>query len=90
MVPPASRDTHMSKTKKKAGSATPAKRENKTDKVLALLRRNGGASVSEITAATNWQPHSTRAVLTGFRKKGITIQKQRVDGVTRYSIELAA
>jgi hypothetical protein len=31
-------------------------------------------------------PHSARAMLTGLRKKGFTLDKTRVDGVTRYAI----
>ena len=76
----------MSKSKKKIAPATPAQSERKTEKVLAMLRRDGGASIGEITAATNWQPHSARAVLTGFRKKGFALDRAKVDGVTRYSI----
>lgn len=76
----------MSKSKKRAASAIAAKGESKTEKVLALLQRDGGASINEITETTDWQPHSARAVLTGFRKKGIAIEKAKVDGVTHYSI----
>jgi len=59
---------------------------SKNDKVVALLKRQGGASLVEITKATGWLPHSARAVLTGFRKKGFTIDKAKTDGVTRWSI----
>jgi len=75
----------------KANSSKPtlngkAKRQRKSDKVLAMLRRDGGASLTEITKATGWLPHSARAVLTGFRKKGFTIAKSKVDEVTRWTI----
>ena len=37
--------------------------------------------------ATGWQPHSTRAFLTGLRKKGNNlIKEQRPDGSTAYRI----
>ena len=52
-----------------------------------LLGRDGGASLDEITAATQWLAHTARAALTGLRKRGHTINKAKVDGVTRYSIE---
>ena len=74
----------MAKTK--TTKTAPAKRTNKNDKVIALLKREGGASLAEITKATGWLPHSARAVLTGFRKKGFKIEKAKVDGVTRWSI----
>ena len=82
----------MPKTKSSKTSAATAagKRstasENKTGRVIALLRRGGGASLTEITDATGWLPHSARAVLTGLRKKGYAIEKAKVDGVTRWSI----
>ena len=77
----------MAKDKKaKSAPATPAKAPSKNDSVIALLKRDGGASLAEITNATGWQPHSARAVLTGFRKKGHAIDKAKADGVTRWSI----
>jgi predicted ArsR family transcriptional regulator len=76
----------MSKDSNKGASPAPAKAQSKKDKLLALLRADGGASISEITDATNWQPHSARAVLTGLRKKGFTLDKAKVEGVTHYSI----
>lgn len=75
----------MSKTKKPA-AATRATNSTKTEMVVVLLRRDGGASIEDLTRATNWQPHSTRAALTGLRKKGFAIDKAKVHGVTRYSI----
>lgn len=51
--------------------------------VLALLRREGGATLGELVQATGWLPHTTRAALTGLRKKGHAIARGRVrpDGV---------
>lgn len=71
------------------GSAATAKASSKNENVIALLERDGGASLAEITDATGWLPHSARAVLTGFRKKGYTIDKLKTDGVTRWSITAA-
>lgn len=76
------------KTLNSAPEAPPAT-GNKTGRVIALLRRPGGASLAEITDATDWLPHSARAVLTGLRKKGHSIEKCKVDGVTRWSITVA-
>lgn len=77
----------MAKDKKtKFAPAAAAKIPGKNDTVIALLKREGGASLAEITTATGWQPHSARAVLTGFRKKGYAIEKAKTDGVTRWSI----
>lgn len=75
----------MSKTKAK-DLASAAKPQRKTDTALALLRQAGGASLSEITQATGWLPHSARAVLTGFRKRGYTLGKSKLDGISRYVV----
>jgi len=51
--------------------------------VLTLLRRDDGATLEEMIAATGWLPHTTRAVLTGLRKKGHLIERgKRVDITT--------
>ena len=77
----------MAKDKKaKAAPAASAKAPSKNDSVIALLKRDGGASLSEITHATGWQPHSARAVLTGFRKRGYSIERAKADDGTRWSI----
>lgn len=59
---------------------------SKTDEVVALMRRETGASLDEITAVTDWKPHSARAVLSGLKKKGYAITRQKVDGTSRYFI----
>ena len=64
--------------------ATP--KQSKTATVLALLSRGEGATLADLIAATGWLPHTTRAALTGLRKKSHAIEKIKVDGVTRYSI----
>lgn len=48
-------------------SATP--RTSKASAVLALLQRDDGATFAELIEATGWQPHTTRAALTGLRKE---------------------
>ncbi len=64
--------------------------ESKIAIVTRLLQREHGANLNELVAATGWQPHTTRAVLTGLRKKGHAISKDKVGGVTRYAISTAA
>ncbi len=62
-------------------------RRTKTDTILGLLQRPAGASISELTTATGWQPHSVRAALTGLRKKNHEVVRTKDDqGVTRYCI----
>lgn len=73
-----------------AEQAPPAKAAKKIDTVLDLLRREQGATIAELIEATGWLPHTTRAALTGLRKKGHVIDKATRDGVTCYSIAAAA
>lgn len=60
--------------------------QTKAALVLGLLQRSQEAALDELVVATGWLPHTTRAALTGLRKKGHVIAKQKVDGVTRYTI----
>ena len=68
------------------GAAPAEKRATKQGIVLDLLHRNEGASLADLVAVTDWLPHTTRAALTGLRKKGHTIVRNQVDGVARYVI----
>jgi Protein of unknown function (DUF3489) len=59
--------------------------------VIDLLRRADGASVVHLTEATGWLPHTTRAALTGLRKRGYAVVRQRVGaGDSVYRIPHAA
>jgi len=49
---------------------SPAPRSTKAQIVVDLLLRPEGSSLDQLVTATGWQPHTTRAVLTGLRKKG--------------------
>ena len=55
--------------------------------VIDLLRREDGAPVSELMAITGWLPHTTRAALTGLRKRGYAVVRQVADGGSVYRIE---
>ena len=58
----------------------------KTARLIAMLQSDPGACIIEIAAAFGWLPHTTRAALTGLRKRGHAIARSNVDGVTRYRI----
>lgn len=65
-----------------------ASRSTKSAAVTKLLSRNKGATLGEIMAITHWQPHSTRAFLTGLRKKGVDLLREtRSGGETSYRID---
>ena len=46
--------------------------------VINLLRRADGASIVDLTEATGWLPHTTRAALTGLRKRGYAVLRECV------------
>jgi hypothetical protein len=63
---------------------------SKSSAVVALLQREQGATLAEMIEATDWLPHTTRAALTGLRKKGHVIEKTKRDEVTCYRIAVTA
>lgn len=64
-------------------------RSNKTSLVVGLLEREEGASITDLAGATGWLPHTTRAALTGLRKKGHDVERfAHADG-SRYRIQKA-
>ena len=67
-----------------------APRVTKAGAVIALLQRAEGATLAEMIAATGWLPHTTRAALTGLRKKGHAIDKYKRDDTTCYRIAAVA
>jgi len=54
-----------------------SRRLTKQDQILALLSREEGASIDALMAATGWLPHTVRAALSGLRKKGHAIDRQK-------------
>ena len=48
--------------------------------VTEMLSANGGATLDALIEATGWLPHTTRAALTGLRKRGFSIERTREDG----------
>jgi hypothetical protein len=71
-----------------AGSdAVAAKPPSKQVLILDLLTRGEGASLLELTDATGWLPHTTRAALSRLRSGGKALAKsKREDGATAYRI----
>jgi Protein of unknown function (DUF3489) len=49
----------------------------KTARVIGLLQRDHGATLAELIAATDWLPHTTRAALTGLRRRGFIVMLDR-------------
>lgn len=58
----------------------------KTGMIVSLMERAEGATLEDMTGATGWLPHTTRAALTGLRKRGHEIASTKVDGVRTYRV----
>lgn len=68
-------------------SAPPTiKRVTKTDQLITLLRRPDGASIEEMVEALGWLPHTARAALTGLKKKGHQVVRDKAGSVTVYKV----
>ena len=70
-----------------AAKATPTKPPTqragtKQAQVIAMLQRPEGATIAEIVAATAWQAHSARGVISGVLKKkmGLVVGSTKEDG----------
>ena len=62
----------------------PARRRSgtKQEALIAMLRTEGGATIEEIVAALEWQPHTARGAMSGALKKklGLIITSEKVEG----------
>ena len=61
------------------GSPTSPRSGTKIAQVIELLQRGDGATLAELVVATGWLPHTTRAALTGLRKRGYAVGIDRAD-----------
>ena len=76
------------KSSKGAAAKTEARAGSKKEIVLALLRREHGATLGEIAKATDWQNHSIRGFVSGHvtKKMGLKVESTRTDGERTYRI----
>lgn len=71
-------------------TANPKPSKTKVAKLLELLQTGTGASLEDMVEATGCLPHTTRAAMTGLRKKGHVIEKHVEDNTTIWSAKAAA
>ena len=85
-----SKSAKGAKSARQASAGGGGAKQSKQDVVLALLRRPEGASVPEMVAATDWQPHSVRGFMSGAVKKRLgleVISRKDKGGERRYHVE---
>ncbi len=90
---PGEAETPQSESADKAGPdrndadamATP-RAGTKQARLVDLLNGDYGASITDLTEALGWLPHTVRAALTGLRKRGYKIERRVEDGASRYRI----
>jgi hypothetical protein len=74
-----SRDRSGAKGSIDDGAAAP-RAGTKQALVIEMLRATTGARLNALVEATGWLPHTTRAALTGLRKRGFSIERTREEG----------
>ena len=69
-------------SKAEAPKPTIQRAGTKQAQIIAMLQRPEGATVAEIVAATTWQAHSVRGLISGVlkRKLALPITAERVEG----------
>jgi hypothetical protein len=85
--------THQATTAKKAPQSRKAAKSqaaagprpgSKTAQVIVLLRRKGGATISEIMQTMGWQRHTVRGFMAGaMRKAGYRVESFKPEGGER-------
>jgi hypothetical protein len=60
-------------------SVVPPRGGTKIALVVGLIQRSLGATLDELVASTGWLPHTTRAALTGLRRRGYAVSIDRSD-----------
>ena len=91
VVPGAARADQQRDPERVAGSPNP-RAGSKQAQVIDLFRRAEGATVAEVIAATGWQPHTVRGIVSGTLKKklGLTVTSAKEERGRVYRIAAQA
>jgi hypothetical protein len=61
----------------KKPSVAPPRAGSKQALIIEMLSKDTGATIDALIEATGWLPHTTRAAMTGLRKRGFVIERER-------------
>ena len=83
-----SKPQRTSKTKAAPQQKPDARPQSKQDRVLAMLRRKEGTTVTAVMKATGWQSHSVRGFFTGVvrKKLHLNLLSAKSDGERIYRV----
>ena len=82
-------DPNVADAPSPAPAQTGPRAGSKQAMVIEMLGRERGATLDDLVAATGWLPHTTRAALTGLRKKGHHLAKDKEERGTVYRTAMA-
>ena len=78
LLPEAKNGVSLDDVSRHAPTAAP-RDGSKLALMIDLLRRADGATIVDLTRATGWLAHTTRAAITGLRKRGYAVTRERSD-----------
>jgi hypothetical protein len=70
----ASRTSRASRETRHPAAPRQPRTGTKQEAVLAMLRRDEGATITQVMDATGWQQHTVRGFLAGLKRRGITVE----------------
>jgi hypothetical protein len=83
MVPAKNRAARAKKAPDAVDTGGP-REGSKTSQVIAMLKREGGATLEEIMTAMGWQKHTTRSMLSASAKSGFTLSRHEPNRVLSF------
>jgi Protein of unknown function (DUF3489) len=79
LIAPESDEANESQLSKDRAPTRVTRVGSKLDWIIEKMSTEEGATIDDLTGATDWLPHTAPAALTGLRKRGYNIQLDRAD-----------
>lgn len=72
--------THSNTDTEMPKSLRPPRSGTKQAKLVSMLSRKSGATLTQASETLGWLPHTTSATMTGLRKRGYAIDREARPG----------